>query len=280
MPPLKARILEVAAASPLLRWAQQRGQQPSTAQRQPQQGAGEAAVEQQAGQATAGSPQPAAGGGGGGEGVGPEVAAAAGCARSAALVELLQELREDRQLSGRQQRVAVVAASHGSVDALGRLLAGCQELAGMRVCLLRDAAQGEQEGSGAFVDTAPAPAGSGSGVGLGAALESDGSDDLASAVTAAGWLDAAASRLQSSEGEAAAGAAAAEAAVEGLPPPPPPATAGAEQAGAGAAAAAEPAAPAEAAPAPGMGSMEVHLLPASDLAELQQRIGAYHALVW
>lgn len=72
---------------------------------------------------------------------GPHAAAAAACSRSAALHQLLLELQVEAQLSGspERRRVAVVAGTAASAAALRQLLADAPQLAGMEVCLLRDA---------------------------------------------------------------------------------------------------------------------------------------------
>lgn len=147
--PLKARILAVAAASPLLQWALQwPGPAAAAAQLLPLEQA--SPVEHAA--SPAGSTvdggldalQPLLlpgklGGGGGVEGDGPGAAVAAGSSRVAALLQLLLELQVDAQLSSEERRrVALVAATPQSLAMLRQQLEEAQQLNSCHVSLLRD----------------------------------------------------------------------------------------------------------------------------------------------
>lgn len=174
--PLKARILQVASASPLLQWAQQLPPPPPAAQGEQQQQEAEAGSEQQGqdagGSSTPGDLSPRAsevsdqyaelslrltsllqlspskpGGGGAPVDDSPYAAAAAGCSRAAALVQTLSEMQVDAQLSGRpgKRRVAVVASKADAVAAVQGMLAAAPELAGTQVLLMRDAPEEEEE---------------------------------------------------------------------------------------------------------------------------------------
>lgn len=177
--PLKARILQVAAASPLLQWAQQQPPKPAPQDEQQQQAeaGSEQLQEQQQQQAEEedsllGDLSPRA------SEVSdqyaelslrltsllqlspskphakaapvdnsPYAAAAAGCSRAAALVQALSEQLVDAQLSGRpgKRRVAVVASNADAVAAVQALLGAAPELAGMPVLLMRDAPEDEED---------------------------------------------------------------------------------------------------------------------------------------
>ena len=184
--PLKARILQVAAASPLLTWAQQQPPPPA-AQDEQQQQQGEAGGEQQGQDAVeedaslddlsprasevsdqyaelslrltsllqlspskpSGKVTPVDDS--------PFAAAAAGCSRAAALVQALSEQVMDAQMSGRpeKRRVAVVASNADAVAAVQALLGAAPELAGMPVLLMRDAPEEEEEEEGQLVGLEP-----------------------------------------------------------------------------------------------------------------------------
>jgi hypothetical protein len=140
VPPLKARILQVAAASPLLHWVLQQQWEPTPQPEQQQQEppAEASPIQPPASEASTSPPI-----------YGPQAAASGGCARAAALLQLLLDLQADCQLSGQQQRqhVAVVAASPDAVGMLQQLLAGASELAGAEVSLLADAPASSGGGS-------------------------------------------------------------------------------------------------------------------------------------
>jgi hypothetical protein len=301
VPPLKARILQVALASPLVRWAL--GQQAQQQQQQQQDGGASplgrgcwpADTDRDTPQprtpiAAAHEPRH-----------GPAAAYKAGCARLEALLEVLVELAQEGLATQHTQRVAVVAASERSVAALRARLAEAPQLAGAEVTILQAGQAGskdDHQANGSH-EAPEAEAGSRSTSPL-ACSASD--DDLAPAVTAADWLvlasskDAAASEGGKEEAAATDQEAASEQQAEASSSPPASPLSGAEESepAAGitpfavatqqaltAGTAAEPGkAPSAAFGASPGGRLVVHLLTAAELAVLQGRIAAYDALVW
>jgi hypothetical protein len=247
-PPLKARILAVAGASPLLRWACQGStQQQQQEQQQQQQGASWSGELEARGQ--------------GGEG--PAAALAAGCARSQALLELLSDLAAEAQAGGERRRVALVAGSPESAAALRALLSGAGGLAGAEVALLEEAPEevGEESVGPSAAASGAAELAPPAGQHEAAAEEDDGLlggafvpscgpvADLMAAASMA--LDAAAARAVQAAAEETGGGDGAAAAP------------GALQRGGG-----------------GGSGLVVHVLHTGELAVLQQRIQRYHCLVW
>ena len=315
VPVLRARILAVAAASPLLPWALQldKPAPPTPATQQQQQQQGNASQDQQNGEQRQNGEQQAS--------QQQEVAAAAaaaaalvqagrpatpaasplskpsprrlppgsapvgfdgllaavggGCARSYALLELLQELQTGCQLAGQRRQAALVAGSAESVRVLQRLLAGAEQLACAEVCLLADALAGGANGAAHH-------GGSSDGEGPAANGVPEAAEEAEAAAPAAPE-EAAPAEAEAVEAEAAD----AEAAAAGEP--------GADAGEAGEAAqereAADGLARARSAevaaawaraapPTARTGKLVVHLLSVGELPELEERIADYRSLVW
>jgi hypothetical protein len=301
--PLKARILQVAAASPLLAWAQQLPPKPATKDEQQQQQQAEAGTEQQEQQEGTGddvspgdlsprasevsdqyaelslrlttllqlSPSKPTGNAAPVDDS-PYAAAAAGSSRAAALVQALSEQLVDVQLSGRpeKRRVAVVASNADAVAAVQPLLGAAPELAGTPVLLMRDAPEEEEEEEGLtaaqqLAQLEPEAAEQQLAAALAAAAAQAAA---AAAAGAAGAAEQAEPSAEGAAGQAAEGKQAAEVTGE---------EAGAEPA--------EPEGSGDVAPVSGFvlppaGGLVVHLLQVSELPELERRIGRYHSLVW